>query len=160
MIILMLMWSSHVSRTALKPLTHNRRPQRLTAISLQADIEIPVPSICFSAYSFSSFLQRETERSCQIHRDFYTQTRTHTRAHTHIFFVKLFIIISCFHPKVSDIKREGACVCVHKKKTVLYLILKSIGDNTNQLNTSRYEFGQISRANQIVNSYQIISKGK
>lgn len=28
----------------------------LTAISLQADMDIPVPSICFNAYSFSSFL--------------------------------------------------------------------------------------------------------
>ena len=31
----------------------------LTAISLHADIEIPVPSICFRAYSLLSFLVHE-----------------------------------------------------------------------------------------------------
>lgn len=35
----------------------------LTAISLQADMEIPVPSICFSAYSFSSFLWRQKQKT-------------------------------------------------------------------------------------------------
>lgn len=38
----------------------------LTAISLQADIDIPVPSICFSAYSFSSFLWREKQKEVEV----------------------------------------------------------------------------------------------
>ena len=34
----------------------------LTAISLHADIEIPVPSICFKAYSLPSVLKFKSEK--------------------------------------------------------------------------------------------------
>lgn len=46
----------------------------LTAISLQADMDIPVPSICFSAYSFSSFLHTNKKN---IFSKYYFQIQNH-----------------------------------------------------------------------------------
>jgi hypothetical protein len=40
-----------------------RREVTVTPISLQADIDSPVPSICFKAYSFGSDLKRSLPRS-------------------------------------------------------------------------------------------------